>query len=132
MTRLEAIALFALLTTGGCDRAPPEPAGASARVTPTPSAAGAVTPTPATANPCTTMCRYPLEIHCAAADGCVAECEHAWDIDVCRDTMRRSLSCFAAQGKDAWACDEDGLPAVKEGHCDAEQAAHAECMGAQP
>jgi hypothetical protein len=132
------IAQFALLATaGGCDRAPPEPAPATAPaaaplVTAANPAAPPGTRAPAGANPCTTMCRHSIERHCAAAADCVSQCEDAWNGDVCRDTMRRSLSCFAAQSADAWECDDDGLPSLKDGHCDAEQTAHAECMGAQP
>jgi hypothetical protein len=141
MNRLHPIVALALWCAAGCDKAPPEPAATTSAPTPLTTAGAtaaarsnpaAPSPPPARDNPCAAMCVHSLALHCEAAHECTAQCEQAWELETCQPTMRRALSCFAAQGAGAWACDEDGLPELKDGYCQDEKAVHAACMDAQP
>jgi hypothetical protein len=41
--------------------------------------------------------------------------------------MAAVLDCFAQQPTEYWECVQEGLPALKDGHCSDEQAAYRSC-----
>jgi hypothetical protein len=47
---------------------------------------------------------------------------------LCNAAVRAAFACFARLTEGDWECDPEGLPTVKGGLCEAEQAAVAKCM----
>jgi hypothetical protein len=47
---------------------------------------------------------------------------------VCQGEMRAALDCFVNRPLDAWECGDEGMPVVKDGNCDAEQARVVSCL----
>lgn len=46
---------------------------------------------------------------------------------ICSKEIGAALECFSKQPVEHWECGPEGLPAIKSGYCEAEQAASAEC-----
>jgi hypothetical protein len=38
------------------------------------------------------------------------------------------MDCLAREPRPHWECDDDGMPAIKDGYCTAQQAALAGCL----
>ncbi len=51
-----------------------------------------------------------------------------WGFGACANEMRRFVVCAADHPAGDFECDEEGLPSVKAGYCETEQAAAASCV----
>ncbi len=78
---------------------------------------------------CAATCARTESLHCRNQPTCVARCEEMRATPVCRAPMQAVLRCFSTLPVSRWECSDDGLPAVKEGECDHEQAAFVRCLG---
>ncbi len=73
------------------------------------------------------MCRVGQRLKCGASDElCQTACA-SMTRGVCAKELGATLECFAKQPVDHWECGPEGLPAVKSGFCDTEQAAAVDC-----
>jgi len=117
-----------------------KPAEARAADKPTTQAApqGDAAPKPSAANLATTAdmraaceraCRAPLELGCKSAATCVASCLAMASVGSCAKQLSSFYECLASQPKEHWECLEDGTGAIRDGYCEAEQAAFAACLG---
>lgn len=96
--------------------APPAPA-------PEPSAK------PAGSDPCPELCSRSRELGCSNAERCADGCREMLAEKTCSDSLRLALRCFAAQPAAHWECGDNGMAAVKDGYCSAEQARYVQCIG---
>jgi hypothetical protein len=74
------------------------------------------------------MCAHSESLHCKAAEQCEGHCLAMQALPICNDEVRAALACFARVVASDWACDGEGLPQVKKGFCDAEQAKVEACV----
>jgi hypothetical protein len=81
--------------------------------------------------PCASVCKRASELGCKSAGECAGSCVGMLAPGPCADQIRTALSCFIQHPKDRWECDEEGQAAIKDGYCDAEQRAVAQCVSAQ-
>jgi hypothetical protein len=77
---------------------------------------------------CASLCSKSQPLKCPAASACIARCERMRAEAVCRDESQAALRCFASTPANAWECNAHGLPSVKDGQCNAEQARVADCL----
>jgi hypothetical protein len=113
--------------TGNTASAPPSAARPTAPAVET-SAAG----TDDDRDICPRICARSAPLRCAQASNCVAGCEQMRAMPTCREALSAALRCFATLPLQAWVCDDTGLPSVKDGQCDPEQAGVAACMKNAP
>ncbi len=79
---------------------------------------------------CVATCARSAPLGCREAASCVRRCEELRAVPVCREKLRGVLRCFAMVPTSRWECGENGLPAVRDGECDVEQAEFAACLRA--
>jgi hypothetical protein len=101
-----------------------------------PIAAGAVVqrPLPAAAPAadrglCPALCARAAVLRCPGGAQCASRCQEMRALPGCGREMDAALRCFMALPTSGWECAADGLPSVKEGQCEREQAAVAACLG---
>ena len=80
---------------------------------------------------CTRLCAATRPLKCKGAPECEQHCQHLVSLPACSREMVQTLKCFANQPSVNWECDTDGMPTIKAGHCDAEQAKFAACLQAR-
>ena len=116
-----------LAEAGAGSSAPSTGANAAA---PTPAAVGAQAP----ADPalCASICAHSGGLHCPEAASCVRRCVAMQSVPQCQAEIRAALGCFDATPPAGWTCNDHGLPSVRVGLCDAEQARVARCLAASP
>lgn len=127
---------LALLACSGTPAPTPVRAGRAAL--PTVAADPAVLPvsaprlpsTAARTGPCHAVCERSAPLRCPAGSECLARCEEMRASPVCPVQLAAVLRCFGTVPTARWECGEDGLPAVKDGECEPEQAAFAACFAA--
>jgi len=117
---------------------PPETPIAVSTEPQAPTAAPAEAPIPsalptnsANAKLCTRLCAVSAPLKCKAATECEPHCQQMLSLPACSSEMLQTLECFANQSSKNWECDTDGLPSIKEGRCDTEQAKFTSCMQAR-
>jgi hypothetical protein len=49
---------------------------------------------------------------------------------VCTEQIKRVYGCLVTKPETAFECDDDGMAAVKDGHCDREQGQFVKCLQA--
>ena len=97
--------------------------------TKTPAATG----TPAGTNDsCAEMCARTEALRCGAADRCTKLCLESMRDNPCPGSMAAFMRCATAEPAAHWECTEDGVAAVKDGYCDAEQRSVITCVASQP
>lgn len=75
------------------------------------------------------MCDRTVELECGkSAAVCFGESKTTMGLGVCERELIDSYGCFKEQPASHWVC-EEGLASMRDGHCDAEQRAFAECIG---
>jgi len=123
------LGVLALGLASGCEgrseaSAVSKPSVAAPHVPPAPAPAAA----PST-SPCDTLCSRATELKCRAASACPAACREMYDQPTCQTEMRAALACFVSHPVTDWECDDDGMAAIKNGICDAEQGRVVSCIG---
>jgi hypothetical protein len=133
-----------ILMATACNKSPTEhdapvetrPAVSAVALPATPAPAEAPVPNPSGANSangalCTKLCAISAPLKCKAAAECEQHCKQMLSLPTCSAEIVQSLNCFAKQPSASFECDENGLPSIKEGLCDAEQAKVASCLQAR-
>jgi hypothetical protein len=78
-------------------------------------------------NHCTRVCELTRELDCPGQAGCVQACTRASTVPFCQEQLTEVFECMTAQSVDAWLCGDAGLAEIRQGYCDAEQAAFVRC-----
>jgi len=78
-------------------------------------------------DPCGPICERTRGLACKNGAACADNCRQLAAVGVCKDEMVSVLGCFAREPIAHWECDENGVPSIKEGFCDAEQARFVAC-----
>lgn len=122
-----AVALLAATLLLGCEKSEQKGqeagAAASAPLAAT-GKAGQVQPSEL----CQQVCRPALALSCGqSAEDCQEACRGMLGIPECGKVMVTALTCMARQPVANWECAADGAAEVKDGVCEAEQAAVADC-----
>jgi hypothetical protein len=80
---------------------------------------------------CAGICARSTELKCAQAAECEALCAASMADPTCAAQMSAATSCMLKEPAANWECTEDGVAAIKEGFCEAEQNAFATCLMAE-
>jgi hypothetical protein len=81
---------------------------------------------PAPAVTCRDYCGRLAGLRCGTSAACEAACSEMTRSTSCRRELAKFLDCSMRVAVEHWECDE-GLPALKDGQCEAPQAAVAAC-----
>ena len=76
---------------------------------------------------CSKICARSAPLGCAGGSECQSFCEELATSLACHAQMDAVLDCFAQEPTENWECVQEGLPALKGGHCSGEQAAYRSC-----
>jgi hypothetical protein len=108
---------------------PPQASASTPSATPEPPTAAAkpATKTPG-ADPCVTVCERSKALKCRAVAECARRCAESRNLAACNSEMSAVLQCIIREPAGHWECSEDGLASIKDGYCDAEQAAFMACV----
>lgn len=107
--------------------ASPPPERATVTGSAAPSAGLAAVPE-GLARDCKKICAHSDELKCAHATECLPNCIAAAAVTPCASEFRALYACLVPQPLQNWQCDEDGVAAIRDGFCEAEQKASFECM----
>lgn len=137
---LVSFVMVSLLLAAGCKNreAPAPPAPPAAVVSPqapvqapvaAPVASAPVAAAQAqAADPCPAICARTAPLACAQGGQCLQGCASMRDDRTCPTQMRAFFTCLLTQPVTHFECDSRGMAALKDGHCDKEQAAIGECL----
>jgi hypothetical protein len=138
MLRTVPCVLLALSTALACDdKRPAKETTSSAPASALVSAAPPAAPPPnasanaelrAVAEACSSICERSRTLECEHADECVANCLGAAAGTPCSSEFSAFYGCLLPQPIKAWECADDGVAAIREGICDAEQERVLRCM----
>jgi hypothetical protein len=79
---------------------------------------------------CARLCEHTERLKCGATPKqCSADCEQVLSAPKCALETRAAFECIAAQEAAAFECN-DSMATIKNGNCNAQQAAVARCFGA--
>lgn len=76
---------------------------------------------------CQRFCAHTEPLHCGPGAKCEQGCEQMLSASVCRSELLKFFDCAEHESLDHWECDT-GTPSIKDGWCDAPQAAFAACL----
>ncbi len=79
---------------------------------------------------CRAGCEHVKALNCKAKTGCETACVESFSLPVCGKEFEAFLLCSGKQPLTNWECNEGGVAALKDGPCDAEQAAIIKCAQA--
>jgi len=80
------------------------------------------------ANQCRQICENSRKLSCKNARECEPNCVAMGSLRPCFATVTELYTCLSAQPSERWECAEDGVAAIREGHCEAEQERAVGCM----
>jgi hypothetical protein len=107
----------------------PSPQASNGPAIPRPDAAAApLRIPPAVENACAAICERSKGLHCKHADECAANCVVMGMLSICGQQVDAFYKCLMLQPVKNWECDEDGVAAIREGFCDAEQEQAVKCV----
>jgi hypothetical protein len=76
---------------------------------------------------CGEFCSHTASLHCGTRETCEAACGSMLGARACQDRVQAFLVCVEKEPIAHWEC-VNGLPAIRDGYCDAEQAQILECI----
>jgi hypothetical protein len=79
---------------------------------------------------CLQICGHVSKLNCGTESVCVQGCSQMVNIPKCTPQMNAFIDCISKESIDHFECGEQGIPSIKEGYCNDEQARFAECYGA--
>jgi hypothetical protein len=135
--RSGATVLFAGLALVSCERKISEttrgtaqaiPAVAASAVASTAVPATSATSAAALSNQCRQICENSHKLGCKNARECEPNCAAMGSLRPCLETVTALYACLSAQPSGRWECAEDGVAAIREGYCEAEQEHAVGCM----
>lgn len=100
----------------------PESAGRSANLVPIPAD---------TQRACAGICERSRQLACKNASECMQNCMAMGALTPCTDSVTALFGCLLQQPVKNWECGEDGVAAIREGFCEAEQRKAVTCMEAK-
>lgn len=77
---------------------------------------------------CKNICRRSTELSCNSAETWVLDCEDMFDLPMCLSELRQFLECTSGERVTSSEYDEQGIAAVKDGHCADPQVGFIACM----
>ena len=77
---------------------------------------------------CAGICSRSTELKCAQAAQCETMCLQSMVDATCTEQMAVATGCMLKHPASSWECTEDGVAAIKDGLCDKEQGAFADCL----
>lgn len=77
---------------------------------------------------CTSICENSRTLKCKNASECQSNCQGMGSLRPCLQQVAAFYRCLASEPADHWECAEDGVAAIKEGYCNAEQAGAVVCL----
>lgn len=77
---------------------------------------------------CKTVCAAATQLKCAKSASCIASCLAMAASATCTAQLGQFFKCLSSQPVNHWECLEDGTGAIREGFCESEQSAFAECL----
>jgi hypothetical protein len=86
---------------------------------------------PAWRGACEGSCNAGAPLHCAEQAQCVEHCLAGMHMPGCDGEILRFMACAAREPASRWEC-SDGVAVLKDGACEREQAAVAECASRHP
>jgi hypothetical protein len=118
-----------------CDRDPATDTAQAAQAAPLTSVAPAdqpaavePPPTEAVQRDCNAICQRSIELRCEHAEECLPNCVAAASATPCKHEFASFYGCLVTQPLENWHCEEDGVAAIREGHCEREQERALQCM----
>lgn len=78
---------------------------------------------------CVDFCTHTAPLHCGPREACQLACASLFQVEACRVSAQAFLRCGEEEPVAHWECVE-GLPAIRDGYCDAEQAGVFKCVQA--
>lgn len=78
---------------------------------------------------CGDICRKTETLGCRNQRLCVDGCVQSFGLPVCPRELGNFLSCATKEPVERWVCSPDGVPALRDGSCEAEQQAVVDCFG---
>lgn len=113
--------------------APPKPAEAVSSPAQRPAPSPASEPAGSTgatsvAALCAKSCEHAEGLRCPAQSACREGCVGSFSAPVCQSQLGAMLRCTAQEPPSSWECGPSGVPALRDGSCDKEQAAVIQCL----
>lgn len=82
---------------------------------------------------CEHVCAHTAQLACSAHAACAASCaEMHSSVQACAPRLEAFLRCLLSRPLTDFECDDDGVASVKDGPCDHEQGAVAQCLVSTP
>ena len=80
---------------------------------------------------CRQICDRSRRLQCAKTDKCMPNCLAMAKATPCSSEMHTLYECLKEQPIQNWECAPDGVAAIRDGFCDAEQGRTVACMQAK-
>jgi hypothetical protein len=82
---------------------------------------------------CLPLCEATAKaLHCAHPGDCKLSCTQLHETPVCVPEFKEFETCFLEEPPEHWECDDNGVPALKEGVCGPQRAGVLACLQAHP
>jgi hypothetical protein len=135
--RLQLLTTSLVLVAAGCSRErieeSPATKPAAASLSPGPSGTGSAKPRDTAevkklAETCDKVCEFSRKLSCKRARECEPNCMAMGSLRSCLEPVAAMYACMIREPVGHWECAEDGVAAIREGYCDAEQERAIGCM----
>lgn len=80
---------------------------------------------------CEQVCERTRGLHCKDRNGCLANCTMMAALEPCDQQFSAFYGCLAQEPLPHWECSPEGVPAIRDGYCEHEQAAASSCLEQQ-
>lgn len=78
---------------------------------------------------CERVCAHTAPLACSEQAECAASCaEMHRSVQTCKPKLEVFLRCLVSRPLTDFECDDDGIASIKDGPCDLEQGAVAQCL----
>jgi hypothetical protein len=131
LTSLAAGVVLTAVVTSGCARERAKPSWMSDGGTTATTNAELKANTPDIRSTCTKICEHSRVLRCQNASECELNCVAMATGTPCNSEFRALYGCLLQQPAANWECAEDGIAAVREGFCEAQQQSAVSCMQAK-
>lgn len=80
---------------------------------------------------CEKVCERTRDLRCKDHHGCLANCTMMATMTPCDEQFAAFYGCLAQESLSHWECSPEGVPAIRDGYCEREQAAASSCLAQQ-
>jgi hypothetical protein len=77
---------------------------------------------------CEKVCERTRDLRCKDHHGCLANCTMMAAMQPCDEQFAAFYGCLAQETLSHWECSPEGVPAIRDGYCEKEQAAASSCL----